>query len=74
MYEQLNIPQKGKIDNTIYKKIFIENAELSKADKKILSEVIHKIVWRYSLKEETCYIRQMCIRDRSWEDRSLRCM
>lgn len=57
MYEQLNIPQKGKIDNTIYKKIFIENAELSKADKKILSEVIHKIVWRYSLKEETCYIR-----------------
>lgn len=57
MYEQLNIPQKGMIDNTIYKKIFIENAELSKADKKILSEVIHKIVWRYSLKEETCYIR-----------------
>lgn len=57
MYEQLNIPPKGKIDNTIYKKIFIENAELSKADKKILSEVIHKIVWRYSLKEETCYIR-----------------
>lgn len=57
MYEHLNIPQKGKIDNTIYKKMFIENADLSKADKKILSEVIHKIIWRYSLKEETCYIR-----------------
>ena len=57
MYEHLNFPQKGKIDNTIYKKMFIENADLSKADKKILSEVIHKIIWRYSLKEETCYIR-----------------
>ncbi len=57
MYEHLNIPQKGKIDNTIYKKMFIENADLSKADKKILSEVTHKIIWRYSLKEETCYIR-----------------
>ena len=57
MYEHLNIPQKGKIDNTIYKKMFIENADLSKADKKILSKVIHKIIWRYSLKEETCYIR-----------------
>ena len=37
--------------------MFIENADLSKADRKILSEVIHKIIWRYSLKEETCYIR-----------------
>ena len=57
MYEHLNIPEKGKIDNTIYKKMFIENTDLSKADKKIISEVIHKIIWRYSLKEETCYIR-----------------
>ena len=57
MYEHLNIPEKGKIDNTIYKKMFIENADLSKTDRKILSEVIHKIIWRYSLKEETCYIR-----------------
>lgn len=57
MLDILNIPEECRIDNTIFKKMFIENSDLNSADKKILSNVIDKIVWRYSIKEATCYIR-----------------
>ena len=57
MYDVLNIPAACKVDNVIYKKLFYENADLSAADKKLFTENIEKITWRYSLKPESCFVR-----------------
>lgn len=57
MYDVLNIPAACKVDNVIYKKVFYENADLSAADKKLFTENIDKITWRYSLKPENCFVK-----------------
>lgn len=57
MYGALNIPATCKVDNVIYKKLFYENADLSAADKKLFTENIDKITWRYSLKPESCFVK-----------------
>lgn len=57
MYDVLNIPAACKVDNVIYKKLFYENADLSAADKKLFTENIDKITWRYSLKPESCFVK-----------------
>lgn len=57
MYDALNIPAACKVDNVIYKKLFYENADLSAADKKLFTENIDKITWRYSLKPGNCFVK-----------------
>lgn len=57
MYENLHIPAACKVDNVIYKKLFYENGVLSAADKKLFSEGIEKITWRYSLKPDNCFVK-----------------
>lgn len=57
MYENLHIPAACKVDNVIYKKLFYENGVLSAADKKLFSEGIDKITWRYSLKPDNCFVK-----------------
>lgn len=57
MYGALNIPATCKVDNVIYKKLFYENADLSVADKKLFTENVDKITWRYSLKPDNCFVK-----------------
>lgn len=56
MYKCLNIPDSCFIGNTIYKKLFYENADLSTSDKSLFSDTISKITWLYCLKPETINI------------------
>lgn len=55
-YKFLNIPDKCFVGNTIYKKLFYENADLSTSDKGLFKDIINKIVWLYCLKPETINI------------------
>ena len=56
MYEFLNIPSSCFIGNTIYKKLFYENAGLSTSDKSLFTDTISKVTWLCSLKPETINI------------------
>ena len=55
-YSFLNIPDTCLIGNTIYKKLFYENADFSTSDKSLFTNVIDKITWAYCLKPETINI------------------
>jgi hypothetical protein len=55
-YDFLKIPDSCFIDNTIYKKLFYENADLSTSDKSLFTDTISKITWLYCLKSETINI------------------
>lgn len=51
-YESMNLYADCKVDSTIYKKAFYDNADITKADKDILKDDVEKIILKYSLKEE----------------------
>lgn len=57
VYKFLNIPDLCFIGNTIYKKLFYENADLYSSDKALFTEGISKITWMYCLKPETINIQ-----------------
>ena len=52
LYGYMNIPENCKIDKTVFKKLFYENAIMSKNDKEVFKNDIDKITIKYSLKEE----------------------
>ena len=52
-YAYFNLPKSCEVNNSILKKQFSENAELSAADKKLFTEGIKKITWLYCLKPDT---------------------
>jgi hypothetical protein len=54
--EYLNIPSTCVVGNTIFKKLFYENADLSTSDKDLFVDSINKITWLYCLKPETINI------------------
>ena len=56
LYGYMNIPENCKIDKTVFKKLFYENATMSSLDKEIFKNDIEKITIKYSLKEE--YLKQ----------------
>lgn len=56
-YEKLNIPKSCIVDNTVFKKAFLENADLLSFDKKIINEHIKKVTWKYCLKPDTINIQ-----------------
>lgn len=53
----MNIPSSCMVGNTIYKKLFYENADLSTSDKALFIDSINKITWLYGLKPETINIQ-----------------
>lgn len=57
LYEKMNIPTSCEVDNTIFKKLFYENANMNSSDKEIFTNHIDKIVWKYSFKEENLNIK-----------------
>lgn len=52
----LQIPSSCRVDQTIFKKLFQENAALSAADRSLFRDVVDRISWRYCLKPETVNI------------------
>lgn len=58
LYEKMNIPSSCEVNNTIFKKLFYENATMSSSDKEIFTNHIDKIVWKYSFKEENLNIKE----------------
>lgn len=55
----LNIPVDCEVNNTIYKKLFYDNASMNSSDKDIFSRYIDKIIWLYSFKEDTINIKAL---------------
>lgn len=53
----MDIPKNCEVGNTIYKKLFFENAKLSKADRDTFTRNIDKIKWDYSLKPDNINIK-----------------
>ena len=56
-YEKLNVPKNCIVDNTVFKKAFLENVDLLSLDKKIINEHIKKVTWKYCLKPDTINIQ-----------------
>ena len=56
-YEKVNIPKNCIVDNTVFQKAFLENADLLAFDKKIINEHIKKVTWKYCLKPDTINIQ-----------------
>lgn len=56
-YRDMNIPFSCKVDKTVFKKLFYENANLSTADKSLFTDVIDKVTWAYCLKPETINVQ-----------------
>lgn len=57
LFASMEIPEACLLDKPVYKKMFLDNAELDQTDKKALSEDVDRIRWRYTLKPETINIR-----------------
>lgn len=51
--DKLDIPASCEVNSTVFKKLFYENAQMNRRDKKIFAEGIEKIIWLYSFKEDT---------------------
>lgn len=54
--KKFNVPETCELNDTIFKKLFHENAGINKKDKDIFSNNINKIIWLYSLKKDTINI------------------
>lgn len=52
----LCIPESCLLDKPVYKKMFLDHAELDPADKRALSEDVGRIRWQYTLKPDTINI------------------
>ena len=56
IYDKLNIPEECRINRTVFKKMFYENAALSKGDKDLFVNSIDKITWIYCLNQDNMNI------------------
>ncbi|MEG1641400.1 MAG: DUF4391 domain-containing protein, partial [Ruthenibacterium sp.] len=56
IYDKMNIPETCRVDKTVFKKLFYENADLSAGDKALFAEGMDKVTWRYCMKPETIHI------------------
>lgn len=68
MYAQLKIPKTCSVDKTIFKKMFLENSDLSATDKKVFSDMIGKVIWKYSLKVDNYYLRPYVDEQREYRE------
>lgn len=65
---KLNIPEDCFVNNTIFKKLFYKNGNLTKQDKDIIANCVNKIVWLYSFKTENIGINSYKDDDREYEE------
>lgn len=65
-FDRLRIPDSCRLDKPLFKKLFLNNAELKAADKKALSEDVSGIRWRYTLKPSSTNISAFTDDDRDY--------
>lgn len=65
-FERLRIPDNCRLDKPLFKKLFLDNAELKAADKKALSEDVSGIRWRYTLKPNSINISALTDDERDY--------
>jgi len=65
-FDRLRIPDSCRLDKPLYKKLFLDNADLKVADKKALSEDVTGIRWRYVLKPNTINIAPFTNEERDY--------
>lgn len=68
LYERMDIPKACIVGNTVFKKLFYENASMNANDKQIFKDHISKITWKYSLKPETINISEYKDADRDYDE------
>lgn len=68
IFDKFNIPKSCEVGNTIFKKLFYENADLKKKDKEIFVNDIDRIIWRYSFKEDTINIQSYKDEQREYDE------
>ena len=56
LLQKMAIPESCLIDKPVFKKLFLENADLNATDKKALKEDVDKVRWLYTLKPGTINI------------------
>ncbi|KAF5068293.1 hypothetical protein DSECCO2_244530 [anaerobic digester metagenome] len=56
-YAFLKLPKSCAVGNTIFKKHFYDNGDLTRADEKLLKTAVTKMTWLYTLKKETLNIQ-----------------
>jgi hypothetical protein len=70
-YQHLAVPKACLLGKRIYKKQFHDNAKLTSADKKALSEDVDAIEWRYTLKPSTINIPRYVTEERDYSEVAL---
>ncbi len=66
IYDKLNIPDECKINRTVFKKMFYENAALSKGDKDLFVDSIDKVTWIYCLNQDNMNIPAYTTEEREY--------
>ncbi len=56
LWQSMNLPESCLLNSRIYKKMLLESTDLSNNDKKVITEDIDTLGWRYTLKPETISI------------------
>lgn len=68
LYHYMIIPKSCEVGNTIFKKLFYDNADLNKTDRDLFTEQIDKIIWAYSFKPETINIKPYQDEEREYSE------
>lgn len=66
IYNKLNIPDECRINRTVFKKMFYENAVLSKEDKDLFVNSIDRITWIYCLNQDNMNVPAYATEEREY--------
>ena len=66
IYNKLNIPDKCRINRTVFKKTFYDNIAISKGDKDLFIDSIDKITWIYCLNQDNMNIPAYVTEEREY--------
>lgn len=66
IYNKLNIPDECRINRTVFKKMFYDNAALSKGDKNLFVDSIDKIAWIYCLNQDNMNVPAYATEEREY--------
>ncbi len=59
VWQAMKLPESCLLNSRIYKKMLLESADLGSNDKKVVTEDIDTLIWRYTLKPETINIPRL---------------
>lgn len=71
IYKSMDIPDTCLVDVPIFKKMFLELADLTKSDRDLITNDLGKVYWKYSIKQETMNIRPYIDETREYEEMAI---